>query len=106
MWVFSPGEQGLPEEVRLTWARRSYPIRAGINEIPEPVAQAYFVFRLPPELENNREEYKIAIRQALLRWGMVLKSRPPEPSFLEQFRLAETREHLEKILKEEELGKA
>jgi hypothetical protein len=99
MWVYSPifdKEQA----VVLTWNKRGYPVKKGINEIPEPVAHAYFVFGLPKELEENEEQFKLLTRQALLRWGVVLKSKPPEAEFLAKFVLSETREGLEDELKE------
>lgn len=108
MWVYSPkikmGE-GENEKVfplvKLGWDRKEYPIKEGINEIPEPVAQAYFLFALPENVEAIEKNWESQKRVALQRWGIALKTSPPPAEFLAQFTLAETREGLETILKEE-----
>jgi len=91
MWVYSP----LDEVVTLPWNRRGYPVKKGLNEIPEPVAHAYFVFGLPDDMVVSPEDFDALVKQALYRWGVVMKKVPPKKDFLEQFVLSGTREGLE-----------
>jgi len=77
--------------------KKNYP-KKGINEIPEAIAQAYFLYGLPDEKKDDENEFAALQKHALLRWGVVLKSKPPAGEFLLQFILADTREGLEEVI--------
>lgn len=106
MWVHCPmnqrlpGDKECPPEIVLTWGRKLITLRQGINEIPETVAQAFFLFGLPEELESDEKLYGEQIQVALRRWARAMKSPPPDIDFLKTFDVAETREGLELILSE------
>jgi len=119
MWVYSP----LADEYILPWGQEKFTIKKGVNEISKEIAQAYFVFALPDEVENVKENFEEAIKVALQRWGVVIgkkfppdvkfddqgrimrgttKSTIPPRSWLAQFKLEKTREELEYGLKQEQ----
>jgi hypothetical protein len=104
MWVNSP----LEDTISLPWGQKKYSIKKGINEIPEMVAQAYFLYGLPDEVASDKSHFDGLQKHALLRWQMVLQDKegPPKGEFLFQFLLADTREGLEEILTKPEIEKS
>ena len=107
MWVYSPFDFKAP----IVWGGEKFLIKKGVNELPDDVGRAYFLydFRLAPEQElilkgKTKEEREyvfdetlmIALGHTLRRHGKT----KDEADFLKQFICTKTREEVEAKLKE------
>ena len=97
MWVYST-----LENTTIQWAGKKFVIKHGINELPPDVGQAFFLFALPENRQFDDNEMEGLRKNALLRWQLALqyKQGPPNKDFLLNFLCAETREEIEKMLKD------
>ncbi len=94
MWVYSQYRTN----ISLKWDNKEYLITNGINEIPESVATAYFFYNLPESQTNERMMSK-TILVYKQRWGRQSDTDKKFVDFITSFKLATTREDLEKEIK-------
>lgn len=105
MWVYSPidftDKKGNPQPLK--WGGKLYPVKRGINELPEDVGRAFFLYDLPDELmkEGNEATLELALRHALLRHRKTKN----DADWLKGFICAKTREELESRVKDEQESK-
>lgn len=109
MWVYSPIDLA-----PLKWGGKEYTVRKGINELPEDVGRAYFLydFKLPNEIElqmqNKPSEVRdamfddtlmVALSHCLLRHGKS-KHKETDVNWIKGFICTATREECEAKVKE------